>query len=331
MGVDTNFIGQTGLEISQLGFGAASIGGMSNAVPLDEARAAIETSVKRGVTHFDTAPFYGHGLSERLIGDGLRNVENFVLSSKVGRILTPGAPLDSGGWVNPFPFTPAFDYSYDGIMRSYEDSLQRLGLDHIDILYLHDIGNYTHGETDGPGMFETAMNGGYKALDELRSSGAISAIGIGVNEAAVCEAALDRGEWDLFMLAGRYTLLEQDSALSLLAKCTVHGTDIVIAGPFNSGVLVGGDSYNYEAVPRDIADKVRKIQRVCESHNVDMASAALQFPLAHAAVKSTLPGPRTPVEVTQIHNWWNQSIPTSLWSDLKQEGLLHLDADVAEE
>lgn len=328
MAIASNSIGQTGLVVSQLGFGGASIGGMSNAVPVAQARATIASALALGVTYFDTAPFYGHGLSERLIGDGLRGVKPAVLSSKVGRILKPGAADNAGAWTDALPFTPQFDYSYDGIMRSFEASLHRLGLDRIDILYIHDIGSQTHGPAAGPALFETAMTGGYKALDDLRRSGAITAFGLGVNEAAVCEAALDRGQWDVFMLAGRYTLLEQDTLLSLLPKCADHGTDIVIGGPFNSGVLVGGDSYNYRAIPQDVKTRVQKLTQVCQAHHVDLAAAALQFPLAHPVVKSILPGPRSPTEIQQISDWWHQPIPTSFWTDLQSQGLLHPDAPI---
>lgn len=325
-----SLIGQKGLKVSALGFGGASIAGMSGAVPADQARAAIQRALDCGLTYFDTAPFYGFGRSERIIGDGLRDADGIVLSSKVGRLLKPGAVQNPDGWVNPLPFTPEFDYSYDGIMRSYEDSLQRLGLDRIDILFLHDIGNLTHGHENGPNIFETAMTSGYKALQELRSSGAISSFGLGVNETAVCETALEHGDWDVFMLAGRYTLLEQESVTSLLPKCAAQGVDVVIGGPFNSGVLVGGESYDYHAIPPGIEDKVRKLNDVCQAHGIDLAAAALQFPKAHPVVKSILPGPRTVGEMQQINDWWAQPIPTSFWTDLKTEKLLHPMAPVPE-
>nr|WP_275116252.1 aldo/keto reductase [Aliiroseovarius subalbicans] len=316
------------MKVTQLGLGGASLAGIFTAVPEQEARATIATSLQEGINYFDTAPFYGYGLSERLIGDGLRGQVGVVISTKVGRILTPGAAPDPGAWVAALPFTPEYDYSYDGVMRSYEASLQRLGLDRIDILNIHDIGNLTHGEEAGPALFETAMTSGYRALEELRASGAISAFGLGVNEAAVCEAALGRGDWDMFLLAGRYTLLEQETLTTLLPKCAAQGTDIVIGGPFNSGVLVGGDSFDYGAVPNHVAQKVAAMTRVCEAHGVALPAAALHFPLAHPVVKSTIPGPRSPHELKQILDWWHQPIPAVLWSDLIAEGLLHPDAPV---
>lgn len=315
----------SGLSISQLGLGCASLAGIFSPIDQADARGTIAAALDARVTYIDTAPFYGHGLSERLVGDGVRGRSDVVVSSKAGRLLQPGAAADPGAWVSALPFTPVFDYSYDGIMRSYEASLHRLGLDRVDILYVHDIGNLTHGADDGPALFETAMTEGYRALDELRASGAISAFGLGVNDVAVCEAAMDRGDWDVLLLAGRYTLLEQDPLSGLLATCAARDTDIVIGGPFNSGVLVGGDHFDYGAIPVEIAEKVGAMTRVCDAHGVPLPAAALKFPLAHPVVKSTIPGPRTPVEFAQILDWWRHPIPAGLWSDLKTEGLLHPD------
>ena len=317
---------RSGLSLSELGLGCASLAGIFRPVAEADARATIAEARRTGITYFDTAPFYGHGLSERLTGDGLRGGEGLVLSSKVGRLLEPGLRADPGAWVTALPFTPRYDYSYDGVMRSYEDSLQRLGLDRIDLLYIHDIGNLTHGEAAGPALFETAMTGGYRALEALRSSGAISGFGLGVNEVAVCEAAMARGDWDVFLLAGRYTLLEQSPLQGLMADCAARGTDIVVGGPFNSGVLVGGDSFDYGAIPPEVACKVRAMTEVCTAHDVPLPAAALRFPLAHPAVKSVIPGPRTPQELAQIRAWWDHPIPAGLWSDLRSAGLIDPDA-----
>lgn len=318
-------IGTTSLTLSQLGLGAASLAGIFSAVPETEARQTLALAYARGIRYFDTAPFYGHGLSERLVGDALRGADDRVISSKVGRLLKPGAAKDPGAWVAALPFTPVFDYSYDGIMRSYEDSLQRMGLDRIDILYIHDIGSLTHGADAGPALFETAMTGGYRALDELRRSGAVRAIGLGVNETAVCETALQRGDFDLILLAGRYTLLEQSPLTTLFPECARRGTDIVVGGPFNSGVLVGGKTFDYGAIPGTVAERVRAMQEVCDDHAVPLPAAALQFPLAHPVVKSVIPGPRRPAELDQILDWWDVPIPDALWRDMKAGGLLAAD------
>lgn len=244
----------------------------------------------------------------------------------MGRLLKPGLPEKpaSYGWPRPLPFHPVFDYGYDAVMRSYEDSLQRLGRDKIDILFLHDIGSFTHSNSSKERQyFEDAMAGGYKALDELRQSGDVKAIGIGVNEIDVSLRALDHGKWDIFLLAGRYTLLEQRSALQeLFPKCASKSVKIIVGGPFNSGILVGGKTWNYENAPREVIDKARKLAKVCKSHSVPMPAAALRFPLAHPIVKSVIPGCRNPQEFKQLMEWWNTKIPTELWSDLKNQGLI---------
>ena len=281
--------------------------------------------------YFDTSPYYGYGRSEHLVGDQLRERTGWVLSTKVGRLLkplrNPRAPTDQ--WRDPFPFEGVFDYSYDGVMRSYEDSLQRLGLDHIDILYLHDLGLFTHRTPErlAP-LFRTAMESGYKALDELRRNGDIKAFGLGVDDAEPIAEALDHGTWDVFLLAGRYTLLEQAPLHSVFPKVEKHGASIVVGGPFNSGVLVGGDTWNYARAPADVVAQVEGLKRVANAHGVPLAAAALQFPLAHPAVASVIPGPRSPEELAQIVTWLETPIPAGLWSDLKAQGLLSSAAPV---
>lgn len=317
-----NTIGRNGPVISQLGLGCATLAGLVSPVPDADAEQTIEAAICAGISYFDAAPFYGHGLAEHRLGQALRG-RDAVVSTKVGRLLRPGAAADPGAWVQALPFTPVFDYSYDAIMRSLEDSLQRLGRDRIDILFIHDIGERTHGPKDGPALFDEAMSGGYRALDGLRSSGAVGAIGIGVNESEVCLAALERGQWDAFLLAGRYTLLEQSPLDDLFPRCAAAGTDIIIGGPFNSGVLAGVDSFDYGAVPSAIAEQVRAIRRICADHGVALPAAALAFCRAHPLVKSTIPGPRSRRELNQIVEWWQTPIPAAFWSDLKTAGLLH--------
>ncbi len=328
MTLATAKLGRNQITVSQLGLGCASLAGIFEAVREQDARATIAKALEAGISYVDTAPFYGHGLSERLTGDGVRTASNVVISSKVGRILNPGVTADPGAWVSALPFTPSYDYSYDGVMRSHEASLHRMGVDRINILYFHDIGTMTHGDALAPGVFETAMTSGYRALEELRSSGAIDAFGLGVNEVAVCEAALERGDWDAFLLAGRYTLLEQSPTIGLLAECAKRNVDIVVGGPFNSGVLVGGNSFDYGAIPPEIARKVLDMTRICQAHNVPLPAAALQFPLAHPVVKSVIPGPRTPQELQQILGWWAHDIPAVLWRDLQGAGHITPDAQV---
>ncbi len=327
----TRRIGRTQLEVTTLGLGAATLAGNVANVTNAKSRMTIDAAFDAGLRYFDTSPYYGYGRSEHLVGDQLRDRTGWVLSTKVGRLLKPlrhpRAPTDQ--WRDPFPFEGVFDYSYDGVMRSYEDSLQRLGLDRIDILYIHDLGLFTHGTPErlAP-LFRTAMESGYKALDELRRNGDIKAFGLGVDDAEPIADALDHGTWDVFLLANRYTLLEQAPLHDVLPMVEKHGASIVVGGPFNSGVLVGGETWNYGRAPAAVVERVAGLKRVADAHGVPLAAAALQFPLAHPAVASVIPGPRAPEELAQIIAWLETPIPTGLWSDLKGQGLLDSAAPV---
>jgi len=324
----TRTIGNTSLAVTELGLGCAAMAGNHRPVADDDIAGAIDEALSQDIRYVDTAPFYGFGRSEHFVGAGLRHRDNYVLSTKAGRLLAPGHPTDSvaDDWPGSFPFHPIYDYSYEGVMRSYEDSLQRLGVSRIDILLLHDIGSMQHGEQDNRPLFADAMSGGYKALDELRSAGDISAIGLGVNEREVCLQAMEHGHWDAFLLAGRYTLLEQSPLDDLFPACRKAGTSIILGGPFNSGILVGGDTWNYAKAPAEVVTRVNAITQVCESHKVPLPAAALQFPLGSPLVASVIPGPRSRGDMKQIIDWFSLDIPEGLWSDLKSEGLLHDDA-----
>src|SRR5690606_9129050 len=236
-------------------------------VPADQARATIAHALDAGINHFDTAPHYGFGRSEHLVGDVLRERRaGTVLSSKVGRLLRPvhGTAWSRDEWIDPLPFREVYDYSYDGVMRSFEDSLQRLGLEAIDILYVHDIGTMTHGVEGNRPLWRQLEGGGYRALRELREQGLVKAIGLGVNEWEVLMDALARGDWDVFLLAGRYTLLEQASLTPFLSTCVERGASVVVGGPFNSGILAGGDRFNYARAPEAVVTKVKAIAAVCQ-------------------------------------------------------------------
>lgn len=319
-----NGIGDTGVSVSALGLGTATLAGIFQAVPETEARAIITAALSAGISYLDTAPFYGHGLSEHRVGATLREQRSVTLSTKVGRLMRAGAAADPGAWVDALPFSVEYDYSYDGIMRSFEASQHRLGRDRVDILFMHDIGDPGHG-TDDPALFKLAMDGGYRAMDELRRSGIVKAIGLGVNLSDILMRALDHGDWDVSLLAGRYTLLEQAPLADLFPKCEARGCQIVIGGPFNSGVLAGGDTFDYAAVPEAIALRVQQISAIARDHQVPLGAAALQFCDANPLVVSTIPGPRTKAELTQIVDWWTRLIPNDFWSDLKTAGLLHPD------
>ena len=327
MPANTRKIGRTNVEVSALGIGGAPFGGNFSEGDRSDAVAVVRAGFDAGLNFVDTAPFYGFGRSERAVGDAIRG-RDYILSTKVGRLLAPGSDPDPmlGGMRNPLPFNPVYDYTYDGVMRSYEDSLQRLGLDRIDILLAHDIGKFQHGEEDNKRYFADLESGGYKALDELRSSGQVGAIGLGVNENAICLDVLKIGDWDTFLLAGRYTLLEQTPLDDLIPACLASGTTLIIGGPFNAGVMLGGELWNYAKAPPQVLDRVRKIHAICADHNVDPAVAALQFPLAHPVVSSVIPGAKNETEFRGILNWAAQPTPRALWSDLQSAGLIHADA-----
>ena len=331
MNIGTRQVGRTALQVGELGLGGATLGGNMDAVTDAMARSIVASAFDSGLRYFDTAPYYGYGRSEHVVGDELRGRTDWVLSTKVGRLLKPRrTPQDPGDlWRNPHPFEPVFDYSYGAIMRSYEDSLQRLGLNRIDILYIHDIDVFTHGTADRQeAMFRKAMDEAYRALDELRRSGDIKAIGLGVNEVRPIADALQHGTWDVFLLAGRYTLLEQEPVHTLFPALAKHGASIVIGGPFNSGVLAGGETWNYRRAPADVVERIAGLKRVTAAHKVPLAAAALQFPLANPIVASVIPGPRSIDELNQILAWSELKIPAGLWSDLQSEGLLDAAAPV---
>lgn len=321
-------VGRTGLMIDVLGLGGAPLGG--NFVDLERGQAAelIQAAKSAGIGYFDTAPWYGFGRSERVMGDLLRGTD-YVLSDKVGRLLAPGAVENPAkfGMVDPLPFHVVYDYGYDGIMRAYEDSLQRLGLDRIDILLVHDIGKFQHGD-ENTRHFGDLAKGGYRAMDELRAAGQVKAIGLGVNENQVCMDALGIGDWDVFLLAGRYTLLEQTPLGSLFPACRAAGTSIICGGPFNSGILVGRDMWNYSKAPGNIVKKARALSAAADEHGIPLPAAALQFPLANDLVTSVIPGPRDAGELRQILGWFETPIPGEFWATLKARGLLEEDAPV---
>ncbi|MEM9631265.1 MAG: aldo/keto reductase [Pseudomonadota bacterium] len=316
------------LTVPVLGFGGAPLGGLLQANDHGRTQAMLSEVPAAGYRYFDTAPFYGFGRSERMIGDLLRGTD-YLLSTKVGRLLEPGAHDNPStlGWPDPLPFQPVFDYTYDGVMRSYQESLQRLGLDRIDMLLVHDIGEMTHG-SDNDEHFNDLRNGGYRALEELRSAGDVKAIGLGVNETQVCRDALTIGNWDVFLLAGRYTLLEQDPLDDLFPECAAAGTSIIVGGPYNSGILVGRSTWNYGDAPPQVIARVKALSACAERHRVSLPSAALQFPLAHPLVVSVIPGLRNLAELNQTLDWAAAKIPAAFWQELKGNGLLHPDAPI---
>lgn len=327
----TRPLGRTDVNVTVLGLGTAPLGGLIDDVADTDAAGAFEAAWETGTRYIDTAPFYGFGRAERRTGDALRaqRRDSYVLSSKVGRLMAPdpNPPGAENSWVAPLPFRPVYDYGYDATRRSFEDSLQRLGLDRIDVLLVHDIGAFHHGADWEPG-FEQAMTGGLKALQELKAEGLIGAYGIGVNETEVLMKAIARGDWDCFLLAGRYTLLEQAPLDDLLPLCLERGTSIICGGPYNSGLLAGGDTWNYATAPPEQLARRDELARVCGRHGVPLPAAALQFPLAHPAVSCVIPGARTAAEAKGNSAYLDLKIPPDLWRELKDSGLVRADAPV---
>jgi D-threo-aldose 1-dehydrogenase len=335
-GIKQRKFGRTSLTVTDMGFGASPIGNFLKPIAEEVSDAMVQRAWDAGMRYFDTAPLYGNGLSEARLGYSLRwkPRDQYVLSSKVGRLLTaaPRKSINFAPWVDALPFSLRFDYTYDGAMRSIEDSLQRLGLERIDIALIHDCDVFNHGVEQQKIYFKQAMEGGYRALLKLRDEGTVKAIGFGVNEWEVCHEALKQGDFDCFLLAGRYTLLEQDPLGEFLPLCEKRNVAIVIGGGLNSGILatgaVPGAKYNYAPAPAHIMEKVRKIEEVCKSHRVPLAAAALQFLLAHPAVASHVPGTRTVAQMEQNIAWISHPIPLAFWEELKRKGLLRQDAPV---
>ena len=317
------------LAFTELGFGGAPLGNMHRILGEDEAVATVGAAWDAGLRYFDPAPLYGHGLSEQRIGRALagRSRGEFLVSTTVGRRLEPCAP--GQGRAGIYHGVPAlevvFDYSRDGALRSLEASLARLGLDRVDIIYVHDLEQRTHGSAAAyEGRWrELTDGGGWRALDDLRAAGTVSAIGLGVNETAACERLLAELDPDLFLLAGRYTLLEQAPLAGLLPACERRGVGIVIGGPFNSGVLARqGGSYNYATAPDDVLKRVERLAAACRRFDVPLAAAALQFAAAHPVVASVIPGAQSPAEVEANVRLVDVLIPPALWAALKDEGLV---------
>jgi D-threo-aldose 1-dehydrogenase len=323
-------LGRSTLQVSALGLGTAPLGGLYRDLSDEEAHATVAAAWDAGVRFFDTAPHYGNTKAEHRLGNALRNYprEDYVLTTKVGRRFVPRTtPFDNReGWQNPLPFEAIYDYTHDGILRSFEDSQQRLGMVDIDILLIHDIGRVTHGDDHPHYWRQLTEGGGFRALDTLRSSGAIKAVGLGVNEGAVILDAMAEFDIDCALLAGRYTLLEQQTLDDLLPACEARSVSILLGGAFNSGILargVAGDlKFNYGAAPPEVIERVARLEAVCRAHGVPLAAAALQFPYAHPAIATVLTGARSSDEMRENVASFEQPIPADLWPALRDEGLL---------
>lgn len=322
---------------TRLGFGASGLGTLYRNVSDGEAQRTLEVAYAAGMRYFDTAPLYGHGLSELRLGRFLRGVDRdgLTVSTKVGRYMVPprGEIVDYGLWAEPLRLKPIFDYSYDGTMRSLEQSVNRLGFERIDVVYIHDVDRFTHGDNYAR-MFDAAMAGSYRALDELRRNGHVAAIGVGVNEGDVATAFLEAGRFDVVMMAGRYTLLDQSALADLMPTAERQGVRVVAAGVFNSGILAKATdrtqalTFDYRAAPADLVARVRRMVEICDAFGVPFQAAAIQFPFGHPAVTCAVLGMSRPERIAENLGWAEITIPDALWAALKAGGLLHAEAPV---
>jgi D-threo-aldose 1-dehydrogenase len=325
-------LGSSDIELSVLGFGGAPLGDLYTRLDDGDAIATVAAAHQAGITLFDTSPHYGHGLSEHRFGTALRRVprEKFVLSTKVGRWMDPRRPrAGESRFVGGFPHRGVFDYSRDGALRAFEQSLIRLGLDRIDVLLIHDVDVWTHGADAIEARFREAMAGAYRALAELREQGVVKAIGIGVNEAEMCERFARAGDFDVMLLAGRYSLLEQPALERFLPLALEKRIGIMLGGVFNSGILatgaVPGARYNYREPPPELLERVARIEAVCRAHGTEIAHVALHFPLGHPAVSTLVLGSVVPDEVRRNVAALGRPVPAGVWADLKSERLLGAD------
>jgi D-threo-aldose 1-dehydrogenase len=301
-------VGRTGLALTRLGFGSAEIGGLYTALTDEAAEAVVRHAWDLGVRYFDVAPLYGSGLAETRLGRVLRTLprDEFTLSTKVGRLIQPDG-------------SATFEYSRDAILRSIEASLGRLGLDRIDILYIHDPDDH----------WGAAIGGAYPTLAELRTAGVVGAIGAGMNQSAMLARFVREAEIDVLLCAGRYTLLDQGALDDLLPVCLERSVSVVIGGVMNSGLLADpspGSHFNYGPVPAEWLDRAMRLKAVCERNGVPLRAAAIQFPLAHPAVVSIAAGVRTPAHLDEYPLFMRRAIPAELWTDLRAEGLVRDDA-----
>lgn len=330
----SDYVGSVPLRLSKLGYGGAPIGNLTASISDADAHGAMQAAWNAGIRYFDTAPWYGLGLSEHRVGRFLRDKPkaHYVLSTKVGRLLRPWLSryeprIQRGPWVEPLSFEACFDYSYNGIIRSYEDSLQRLGLPEVDMLLIHDLDRTHHSpERNYQARLGQLTNGGFTALRDLRAEGKIGAVGAGVNTPGVITDLLDRFDLDLLLVAGPYTLLNQDILRTELARCYEAGIRVVIGAPFRYGLLATGvrnsDRNFPSGVDAETLERVARLEAACDRSGVVLPAAALQFPAAHPAVASVLFGAIDTSQVKQAIGWFDAQIPAALWEDLKSQGLL---------
>lgn len=329
----TRNIKRGNLDVTVVGYGGGPIGNIFRPIPAAEAQAQIEAAWNAGIRSFDTAPMYGHGLSEHRLGHALLEHQrrDYVLSTKVGRTLTPAAlgTFDTGVWVDTPPFRVDFDYTYDAVQRQVQDSLQRMCQERFDILLVHDIDRSTHGDAQ-PERFQEALKGAFPALIKLREEGLVKAIGVGVNQASVCVDVLEKVDIDVVLLAGRYTLLEQEPVNDLLPLCEGRDVSVLLGGVFNSGILatgpIDGAKFNYGPASAQIRDRTSRLAEVCLRYDINLPAAAIQFVLAHPVVKQIVLGARTVDQQDKNLHWMNEIIPAEFWRECRDLGLIEQNA-----
>jgi D-threo-aldose 1-dehydrogenase len=315
-------LGRTPLTVTRFGLGTAPLAGLFEAVTEANALQVIEHAWDAGLRFYDTAPLYGHGLAEQRVGRVLRERprDEFTLATKVGRLLRAGAPPERGqAFRDTPPVNPVFDFTYDGVMRSFEESLERLGLDRVDVLHIHDPDDH----------YDRALHGAYRALDQLRTEGVIKAVGAGMNQAEMLARFAREADFDCFLLAGRYSLLDQVALKELLPLCVERGIAIIAGGVYNSGILADpkpGARYNYQTAPAELVERAQRIGEVCTRHGVPLKAAAVQFPIGHPAVTCVVVGCRSAAQLDESIQMFETEIPPDLWEDLKRERLLAEDA-----
>jgi len=319
-------LGKTSLRVTRLGLGGTAIAGLYHDVREEAAVQTVQRALALATNLIDTAPLYGAGKSEQRVGLSLAGVKrnSFILASKVGYGLVEQRPGANEDIFFPFenapPLRPVMDFSYDGVMRSVEQSLRRLGLDRVDILHIHDPHNH----------YDEALKGAYKALDKLREEKIIVAVGVGMNQPKMLVRFAREANFDCFLLAGRFTLIDHIDAKELLSLCIENHISIILGGPYNSGILATGSTpgttFNYLSAPPDVLEKVRQIEVVCERHSVPLKAAALQFPLTHPAVVSVIPGARSPEEVTENFQMMSYPIQEAFWDELHARNFLPQEA-----
>lgn len=324
MTTTTRPFGRLGVDVTLAGFGSVALGNMGRVVSTGESRSVIDAAWDGGVRFFDTAPMYGHGLAEYRLAEQLRDRprDEYFLVTKVGRTLTPTSdPGDTSPWVDTPPMRLEFDYSYDGVMRQVDASLQRMGTDHFDALLVHDIDRFTHGDSQGE-RFREALDGAFPALVRLRDEGVTRAVGIGVNETDVCLAALEKVDLDCLLIAGTFTLLDQSAEEELLPECDRRGVAVINGRVFGSGILATGTTadarFNYAAAPPNVVAAVRQMEDVCARHGVELGAAATRFAGSHPAVANVCIGARTATQQARIGRWMQAEIPDELWPELAE-------------